>query len=55
MTPKERALILYEKYNKEYIRRIVLGQLQRTEHWAQVTVELQLLYQKEKITKNEKI
>jgi len=54
MTPKERATILYEKYNKEYVKRIVLGQLQRTEHWAEVTVELQKMY-REKITKNEKI
>ena len=55
MEPKERAKLLYEKYNKEYIKRIITGQLQRSEHWAQVTVELQLLYRKEKELKNEKI
>jgi len=51
MTPKERATILYEKYSKEYVRRIVLGQLQRSEHWANVTVELQKMYREEKLTK----
>ena len=52
MTAKERAVILYEKYSKEYVKRIVLGQLQRSEHWAEVTVELQKLYRNEK---NEKL
>ena len=48
MTAKERALILFYKYKKEYVREIVKGKLQQTEHWAEVTEELRKLYKQEK-------
>jgi hypothetical protein len=46
MNAKERAEILYNKYNKEYNRAVCMGTMQQTEHWIEVTKELSKLYNK---------
>ena len=44
ITPYERAVILYNKYTKEYNRALVSGDMQQTEHWKEVSKELSKLY-----------
>jgi hypothetical protein len=44
ITPYERAVILYNKYTKEYNRTLCMGTMQQTEHWKEVTMELAKLY-----------
>lgn len=46
ITPYERAVILYNKYTKEYNRTLVSGTMQQTEHWQEVSRELAKLYKK---------
>ena len=46
ITPYERAVILYNKYTKEYNRTLCSGAMQQTEHWKEVTMELGKLYKK---------
>ena len=47
MTPEERAIILYNKYSKDYNRMVVMGKMQQDEHWKEVTKELTKLYKNE--------
>ena len=44
ITPKERALMLFNKYSKDYNRRVCMGKQYQTEHWKEVTKELAKLY-----------
>ena len=44
ITPKERAVILYNKYTKEYNRIVCSGAMQQNEHWKEVAIELAKLY-----------
>ena len=44
ITPYERAVILYNKYTKEYNRLVCMGDNYQTEHWQEVTMELAKLY-----------
>jgi hypothetical protein len=44
ITTKERAEILYNKYSKEYNRSVCMGDMQQTEHWKEVAMELAKLY-----------
>ena len=46
ITPYERAVILYNKYTKEYNRTLCSGKMQQTEHWKEVAIELGKLYNK---------
>ena len=46
ITPYERAVILYNKYTKEYNRTLCMGAMQQNEHWKEVTMELAKLYKK---------
>jgi len=46
ITPYERAVILYNKYTKEYNRFVCMGDMYQTEHWKEVTRELTKLYKK---------
>jgi hypothetical protein len=46
ITPYERAVILYNKYTKEYNRTLCMGTMQQTEHWQEVTRELAKLYKR---------
>ena len=40
ITAKERALMLFNKYSKDYNRRVCMGKQYQTEHWKEVTKEL---------------
>lgn len=44
ITPYERAVILFNKYSREYNRIVCSGKMQQTEHWKEVTKELAKLY-----------
>ena len=44
ITPYERAVILYNKYTKEYNRIVCSGAMQQNEHWKEVAKELAKLY-----------
>jgi hypothetical protein len=47
MTHKERAIILFNKYSKEYNRFIVAGYIkQEIEGWKEISIELGMLYKK---------
>jgi hypothetical protein len=46
ITPYERAVILYNKYTKEYNRSVCMGTMQQTEHWKEVAKELAKLYKR---------
>jgi hypothetical protein len=47
LTPKQRAIILYKKYTREYNRRVCMGKMYQTEEWKEVTKELKKLYEYE--------
>ncbi len=46
ITAKERAEMLFNKYTKEYNRRVCMGTMQQTEHWKEVAKELAKLYKR---------
>lgn len=53
MTPKERAIILFNKYSKEYNRFVVAGYIkQNIEGWKEISIELGMLYQARERAKN---
>lgn len=47
LTPKQRAIILYKKYSREYNRRVCMGKEYQTPEWKKVTEELKKLYEYE--------